>query len=228
MGLGITRLHTLLRLLPDVKRKVSIEEGTNRESNLSRGLAQVFDVLEVFEIPSFKVFASPEGKRQSNERAVILCGRMRRGTISVGETLVIGPITTEGQDKHTPKKAFSIGKHDQGTHGKPHAEWQTQWLPVRIVSARNLRLPAKALHHDQIGTIGIEPLGPVHLLSRIRKGMILADQDELDADGTLAKLGVKTPGCHVGFAASFPIENVQEYLSTNLATGANVVVYINN
>ncbi|KAI5304496.1 hypothetical protein KEM56_006443 [Ascosphaera pollenicola] len=214
-GMGIRKLHAFLRLLPvnPPPLKPSLKPSGNQPS-------QVFDVLDVFEVPALKVFSSADDYSKRNERSVIVCGRVRRGMLCVGQTFHIGPVSIDVDvdvDAHTTA-------HDSShiSHAKAHTGRQTRWLPVRIVSARNLCLPVRCLHDGQIGTIGIEPLDPTCLVSRIRKGMALVDTvpSVKGDDGQQCACS--------GFRASIQAANVEDVLRSILAPGATVVVYIAN
>ncbi|KZZ88928.1 GTP-binding protein 2 [Ascosphaera apis ARSEF 7405] len=209
-GVGIRRLHAFLRLLP-----VASSPPITKPNLLESLPSQIFDVLDVFEVPAVKVFSSTEESPKRNERSVIICGRVRRGVLSVGQVFHIGPISVDVEaDDHTIT-------NDRPYSPKTHCVRQTRWLPVRIMSARNLRLPVESLQDGQIGTIGIEPLDDTYSASRIRKGMVLVERPPpIQGDN-------KSTSCSA-FSASIPVENADDALNSMLAPGANVVVYINN
>ena len=78
-----------------------------------------------------------------------------------------------------------------------------EWLQVRIVSIRNLRLPLRKLLAGQVGTIGIEFADykdHPSAASKLRKGMVLFRQH-------LSHTGIDFPSASLGFKAIFSIED---------------------
>ncbi|KAI5290802.1 hypothetical protein KEM54_000399 [Ascosphaera aggregata] len=207
-GIGIRKVLSFLRLLPaQINRP--IHSSAKPIVTPRKGPSDVFDVLDVFEVPTFKVFSSTDDDENS-EGSVVVCGRVRRGLLSLGQTFRIGPVSVDGRVN---------SRH--ALNGKMHNGRQTVWLPVRIISARNLRLPVKSLHDNQIGTIGIESLEPSCLVSRVRKGMVLIDE------ASFIKEDNNIYPC-TGFTASIKLVDAAGALKSVLAPRANVVVYINN
>lgn len=232
-GSGIGRLHALLRSLPFPTR-----QSRNQFDRENNHCARIFDINEVFEMPLFKVYSLSNENKCQNDRGIVLCGRIRRGTISVGDRLVVGPVqldpkpdstcndTLFQRPKTTCSKSFPdnltslrlqrLQIHASQTH--PGAHWQE----VRVVSVRNLRQPVKTLHDEQIGTIGIDPVNPSFCLGRIRKGMVLASfgsPSQLEVPYPLSQ-----PYFHTGFVATFPILDIPD--SSSIVVGGNMVVYI--
>ncbi|EYE90900.1 uncharacterized protein EURHEDRAFT_466103 [Aspergillus ruber CBS 135680] len=147
-GSGIEKLHAFLRYLP-VPAKPSLRTIDLSKAQSQPPTGNVFDIDEIFAIPPSKVYSISSDQTSKQNQGVVLCGLVRYGAVSIGDTLVVGPLLAN-----------------------PH------WQHVRVVSVRNLRLPVRKLTEDQVGTIGIEPISqsdepPPHL-SRIRKGTVLA------------------------------------------------------
>ncbi|KAK2865295.1 hypothetical protein FQN49_003711 [Arthroderma sp. PD_2] len=206
----------------------------------------LFDISEVFEMPLFKVYSlSNENKRQ-NDRGIVLCGRVRRGTIAIGDRLVVGPIAPEPRSHeptNTPpraKTAYSKSLPDslpstrfrKLTGDSLDAQSQTHavWKQVRVVSVRNLRLPVKTLFEHQIGTIGVDFVDSSSSasLGRMRKGMVLADFNCGYSSNSLLSsrpLSTSAPFFHAGFIARFPASDFMTS-SPILVSGGTAMVYI--
>ncbi|SMQ55158.1 unnamed protein product [Zymoseptoria tritici ST99CH_3D7] len=206
-GTGIANLHALLHELP-------IPDAMSRSAPASSLV--VFDVEDVYTKPA-------------EVAGVIISGRLRVGTVSVGDTAVIGPFSnldsnddSEDSDErlfrrngtHLPTSRSFPGAF-RGSHLLPayfHHSNQ-EWRRVKVVSARNLRLPVHSLQTDQVGTIAIafdedaDSSSP-QSLARIRKGMVLT---------TVQPLATRT------FTAKFRREDL-----ASLAVGSHVVVYISS
>ncbi|KAI1957818.1 hypothetical protein LOZ58_005569 [Ophidiomyces ophidiicola] len=244
-GAGIGRLHALLRSLPfptrppstsldTIPRAISPAYETNH-------FAKLLDVNEVFEMPLFKVYSLSNETHHQNDRGIILCGRIRRGTISVGDCLVIGPFQPDS--KHdTKSNDHLIGQRAKGTCSKSFPDNLTSlrlqrlqahtsqshpelcWQEVRVVSVRNLRQPVKCLHEQQVGTIGIDPIDPLSCLGRIRKGMVLGSS-MASSRTSLPPYPSSPPYFHTGFTASFPAPDIL-FSQSSIAVGSTMVVYI--
>ncbi|KKK19478.1 hypothetical protein AOCH_006498 [Aspergillus ochraceoroseus] len=201
-GSGVGKLHAFLRYLPVPVRPSLRTIDVPKPLPAVQRPANIFDIDEVFAIPPSKVYSE---QRQQNH-GVVLCGLVRYGTVAVGDELVIGPIianspsdlgngqmSQKSRSERRPDQtsqygsyrsrppsgdfsaSFQLGSFPGKTSFPIHAYWQR----VRVVSARNLRLPVQKLTEDQVGTIGIESLctsldeQPARL-GKIRKGAILA------------------------------------------------------
>ena len=76
-----------------------------------------------------------------------------------------------------------------------------EWVSVRVVSVRNLRLPLRKLLPDQVGTVGIQFVNyteSTRLIPKLRKGMILIRQESPHSS---------YPQTYSGFKAVFPAED---------------------
>ncbi|KAL3436231.1 hypothetical protein BDV09DRAFT_165697 [Aspergillus tetrazonus] len=244
-GSGIDKLHALLRNLPIPSRPPVRTISMPKSLPAPQHPSNVFDVDEVFAIPPSKVYSE---QRQQNP-GVVLCGLVRYGSISVGDELVIGPVTINtalengncpgaqrlGSDRHSsqhgsyksrpPSGEFSSSFLQSSYTGKPASTVQALWQHVRVVSVRNLRLSVQKLTEDQVGTIGIEPLCATPSeqpprLGKIRKGAILASEPL--SSGTCPLLPI------TGFVASFSSSEFSSSLSPPLLLGGNAIAYIAN
>ena len=140
-----------------------------------------------------KVYSLDSEKGGQENRGMVLCGLVRRGNISIGDEMVIGPILVDvptDQVNEPQPSGGSLSRSGPGPSGDFPASFpqnslsgkdsQARWQRIRVVSVRDLRLPVRRLIRDQVGTIGIEPIGVAEdgrlpRFGRIRKGMILAN-----------------------------------------------------
>jgi GTPase len=208
-GTGIANLHALLHALP-----ISITPPAASPDTEST----IFHVEDIYSKPA-------EGS------GMIISGRLRSGLISVGDVLELGPFS--GHDSHDdsedsdeprrrksdapPLASRSFPGALRGAHfAPPSLTFPTQeWRRVKVTSVRNLRLPVHFLSADQVGTIAVvleeDSAGKRasdHALSRIRKGMVLANA---------------RPVATRTFSARFKREDLE-----SLAVGNHVVVYISS
>ncbi|WEW58006.1 hypothetical protein PRK78_003473 [Emydomyces testavorans] len=243
-GAGIGRLHALLRSLP-LPNRLSLSNIAACNQLLSTAATdnqceKILDINEVFEMPLFKVYSLSNENGRQNERGIILCGRIRQGIISVGDRLVVGPLQPDS--KVETKSHDHLTQRSRATGSKSYPDNFTSlrlqrlqfhtsqshpemyWQEVRVVSVRNLRLPVKSLHEEQIGTVGIDPVEPASCLGRIRKGMILASFNSTASESQFL-YPISQPYFHTGFIASFPASDFFD-LPSSLTVGSNMVVYI--
>ncbi|EFW22015.1 hypothetical protein D8B26_002110 [Coccidioides posadasii str. Silveira] len=234
-GAGIGHLHALLRSLPLPRRSSPKPTAMARNCHCEK----ILDINDVFEMPLSKVYSASSENDHRNDRGIILCGRIRRGMISVGDCLVVGPLQPDSKLENKagdnlsqrPRATCSKSFPDNLTslrlqrlqHHTSQTHVETYWQEVRIVSVRNLRQPVKSLYEHQIGTIGIDPVNPHACLGRIRKGMILASF-KVSAESH-APFPVAQPYFHTGFIASFPASNFSE-LPSAVTVGSNMIIYI--
>jgi GTPase len=204
-GQGITLLHALLHELP-------IPTPSAEMDGSSTGLYHIEDIYT----------------KPAELDGIIVSGRLRCGTISTGDRMVLGPFSgqehledSEDSDErpvrrtsaHMPtSRSFPGALRDSHLmppyFNLPGQEWRT----VKVTSIRNLRLPVHSLQADQIGTIAIVPdhadkkTASSAPLARVRKGMVLS---------RVQPLAART------FVAEFKREDLEA-----LAVGNHVVVYI--
>ncbi|KGO74838.1 hypothetical protein PITC_043460 [Penicillium italicum] len=248
-GSGIGKLHAFLRSLPipthPSQRILHVPKGLPMPSHNS---ANIFDVDEVFAIPPSKVYSLDSEKGGQENRGMVLCGLVRHGKISIGNEMVIGPIVVgvpTGQSNEPQPPGGSLSRSGPGPPGCFPASFpqaslfgkdsQARWQRVRVVSVRNLRLPVRRLIRDQVGTIGIEPIGVsedgrLPRFGRIRKGMILAN-----FHAPLSSSNSTSPGSsllvlpfHTGFTAIFRSTEFSVPNSPPLLIGGNAIAYIAN
>ncbi|OJJ47998.1 hypothetical protein ASPZODRAFT_1831042 [Penicilliopsis zonata CBS 506.65] len=238
-GSGVGKLHALIRWLP-IPQALPLRPNSHSdlaaESSSPAPATRLFDVDEVFEIPLSKVYSGSPKQASDENRGVVLCGLVRYGSISIGDELAIGPISSDPLGSSTGPRSRS--EHLSGT-ALPSTSLRSRpssgelagssllpgkWQPVRVVSVRNLRLPVQKLVEDQVGTIGVEPICSPRL-GKIRKGMVLADFRHCDSSSVPANPAVY----HVGFVATFaPSEFASAVSSPPLLLGGNAIVYIAN
>ncbi|KAJ5129672.1 uncharacterized protein N7515_005711 [Penicillium bovifimosum] len=245
-GSGIGKLHAFLRYLPiparPSQRTLHIPKELPAPVQIS---ANIFDVDEVFAIPPSKVYSMDSEKGAQENRGMVLCGLVRRGNISIGDELVIGPILVDTPSDQVNEVQLTGGsplRSGPGSSGDLPASFpqsflsgkdsKARWQRIRVVSVRDLRLSVRRLVEDQVGTIGIEPVGVSEdgrqpRLGRIRKGMVLANfhtpLPRLDNNTSLLTLPF-----HTGFIATFRSTEFSAPNSPPLLLGGNAIAYIAN
>jgi GTPase len=245
-GSGIGKLHAFLRYLPipaqPPQRKPRIPKAV---SISSYDAGNVFDVDEVFAIPPSKVYSIASEKGGEENRGMVLCGLVRHGSISIGDEVVIGPVLVDASNDSNTEPPPSVETLSRSGPGDVSASFpqsllsgkdsQARWQRVRVVSVRDLRLPVRRLVKDQVGTIGIEPIGSsedksLPRLGRIRKGMVLSNlhmsplyNTSIPLDSSLIPLPF-----HTGFTATFRSAEFSAPNSPPLLLGGNAIVYIAN
>ncbi|KAJ5418162.1 uncharacterized protein N7487_001712 [Penicillium crustosum] len=248
-GSGIGKLHAFLRSLPiptrPSQRTLHIPKDLPIPSHSS---ANIFDVDEVFAIPPSKVYSLDSEKGGQENRGMVLCGLVRRGNISIGDEMVIGPILVDvptDQVNEPQPSGGSLSRSGPGPPGDFPASFpqnslsgkdsQARWQRIRVVSVRDLRLPVRRLIKDQVGTIGIEPIGVADdgrlpRFGRIRKGMILSNFHAplLSSNGTSSASSLLTLPFHTGFTATFRSTEFSAPNSPPLLLGGNAIAYIAN
>jgi len=249
-GSGIGKLHAFLRYLPipthPPQRLLRLPQMLPGSYQTSRNM---FDVDEVFAIPPSKVYSISADKSNQESRGMVLCGLVRHGSISIGDQLVIGPVLVDISDNSNDAAPLSLLSRSSGPGlssefpaspfqgslpGKDASTIQAKWQRVRVVSVRDLRLPVRRLKEDQVGTIGIELLaspeeGRLPRLSRIRKGMVLADFHSPLPNQPPSLLPSTIPmPFHTAFTATFPAADFSAPNSPPLLLGGNAIAYIAN
>ncbi|KAK2766249.1 hypothetical protein FQN54_007766 [Arachnomyces sp. PD_36] len=185
-GAGIGKVHALLRALPIPMRSSPLRRPISVDQHMP---TKLFDINEVFSMPPSKVYSVGRGDEngRGGSGGMVLCGRVRSAQISVGDTLVVGPLLIDSRPEDNNVRAKSLQNSEAPGQSSPHlrtprsrpssgefsssyiqellfgrSRSQTHphafWLPVRTVSVRNLRLPVRTLLEGQIGTVGIEPI----------------------------------------------------------------------
>jgi len=190
----VDKLHALLRYLPVVRASsalsTSLPHITTASSELTSSTT-LFHVDDTFNLRA--KFPSISIDDSGSNKTLIVSGYLSQGKISIGDHLLLGPFswtaTAEEDDQHRrsistqPNDPFlsprSFGEALQRTTAMSRARPpEEEWVQVRVVSIRNLRLPVRDLHTDQAGTIGIIPSSSTALQDLvIRKGMVLAGSD---------------------------------------------------
>ncbi|KAJ5189291.1 hypothetical protein N7491_005619 [Penicillium cf. griseofulvum] len=244
-GSGIGKLHAFLRSLPiptgPPQRTLQIPKGLPMPSLNS---VNIFDVDEVFAIPPSKVYSLNSERGGQENRGIVLCGLVRRGNISIGDEMVIGPILVDVPNDQGNEPQPSLSRSGPGPSGDLPASFpqtslsgkdsQARWQRIRVVSVRDLRLPVRRLIRDQVGTIGIEPIGVsedgrLPRFGRIRKGMILSNfHAPLSLNGTSPGSSLLALPFHTGFTATFRSTEFSAPNSPPLLLGGNAIAYIAN
>lgn len=173
-GTGINKLHAFLRQLP----LSVLPQDTGAPCP-----TQLFHIEDVYSVQS----------RTSSDGSAIVGGYLRHGTLNVGDELLLGPypVDTSSDDSDSgssrPPRTTSMpqSRSFPGALSRTHTgcasirDRHSEWRRVRISSLRNLRLPVRTLHADQVGTMGIMPIDAPILspsINRIRKGMVLLNR----------------------------------------------------
>ncbi|KAJ5506652.1 hypothetical protein N7453_005609 [Penicillium expansum] len=248
-GSGIGKLHAFLRSLPiptqPSQRTLHVPKGLPMPSKNS---ANIFDVDEVFAIPPSKVYSLDSEKGSQENRGMVLCGLVRRGNISIGDEMIIGPILVDvptDQSNEPQPPGGSLSRSGPGPPGDFPASFpqtslsgkdsQARWQRIRVVSVRDLRLPVRRLIRDQVGTIGIEPIGVsedgrLPRFGRIRKGMILSNFHAPPSSSNSTSPGPSLLALpfHTGFTATFRSTEFSAPNSPPLLLGGNAIAYIAN
>ncbi|KAG5289326.1 elongation factor Tu GTP binding domain-containing protein [Histoplasma ohiense] len=244
-GAGIGKLHALLRTLPiptrSSTRPIPISGKKTAQKTAQHEAVKLFDITEVFEVPALKVYSVAGDSKRQYDRAIILCGRVRRGNISIGDQLVVGPLMmnsrTDIDSSHlVPRSKPLVSRSlpeelatfylQNGHADNEHSQTQqARWQVVRVVSLRNLRLPVTTILEHQIGTIGVDSVETTSCLGSIRKGMVLADFHPISSHLSIPS-PLLAPVFHTGFVAIFPALNFTSTLSSSLIMGGNAIVYI--
>lgn len=246
-GSGIGKVHAFLRSLPIPVRPSQRTLRIPRGISTLQDSANIFDVDEVFAIPPSKVYSLDSEKGTQENRGMVLCGLVRRGNISIGDEMVIGPILVDSstdQINESQLTGASLSRSGPGPSGDlpaslPHAslsgkDSQARWQRVHVVSVRDLRLSVRRLVRDQVGTIGIEPIGLSEdgrppRLGRIRKGMVLANFDVPPSGlNSVGPTSLLTLPFHTGFTAMFRSTEFSAPNSPPLLLGGNAIAYIAN
>ncbi|PGH18976.1 hypothetical protein AJ79_00009 [Helicocarpus griseus UAMH5409] len=240
-GAGIGKLHALLRSLPIPTKSSTRSVSISGSKTVRHEAVKLFDITEVFEMPAFKVYTVAGDNKPQHDRAIILCGRVRRGNISIGDQLVVGPLMMDTRmdtrpshlmprskplfSRSLPEELASFYLHNTPPDTDHSQTQQAHWQVVRVISLRNLRLPVTTLLEHQIGTIGIDNAEATPYLGRIRKGMVLSDFHPISSPLSIPS-SLLAPVFHTGFVATFPASNFSSTLSSSLILGGNAIVYI--
>jgi len=207
-GIGIGKLHALLRHLPVPQIPVPTSSSNNEDITPTT----LFHVDDTFNLPSKNVDIT-----SSSSKGFIISGHLSTGHISIGDELQLGPFswTTDNEDTNRRQNPHhnepflsprSFGEALSRTTAVSRGRHSDQeWLTMRVISIRNLRLPVRGLQADQAGTIGLVPAKSTDQDITIRKGMVLASG---------------SPDAYHAFTAAFGIEE-----ASAVFVGSIVIVY---
>ena len=179
-GAGICQLHTLLRRLPINCAGVN-STASQTKHDKPNGPEDLFHIDEVFTTSVASSIALLDGSRSINGH--ILSGHLSYGTLHIGDTVFVGPFSSDPDFEHfgdhkvhqtkscpmlegssTPANKRLGSRHYSPRHfggsdsGPPLNESYLDspaWRKVRVVSLRNLRLPVRHLQAGQVGTVGV-------------------------------------------------------------------------
>lgn len=130
-GLGIGKVHALLRSLPIEARSMS---GMREHTRIRHEMpSTLLHVDEVFSMPPSKVYTQSPPTSASNDNGVVLCGYLRAGTISIGEELMVGPIMV---DTRTSLQGLEQQRCDTGRRSPANLETVAHRLEIDDTSAR--------------------------------------------------------------------------------------------
>ena len=227
-GIGIGKVHALLRHLP-IRLPESINGTTSRANVLP---AAIFNIDDVFNFRPSRDAAKDGNSRQGFDGAVI-SGHLAKGEISVGQEMILGPFSSSidrSQDESedtpfsNPADPFLTPRSFTDALARATAPPMradsdgSEWRKVKIVSARNLRLPVERLHADRVGTLGVVALDESDQNTRlvIRRGMILIDAP-VEATHTF------TASFHIADASSLVVGNRVVIYTASVRSSAKVV-----
>ena len=232
-GSGIRQLHALLQQLPISDPPSCQGQFLNPEQP-----ASLFHIEETY--PGVQASYEPavSGKSREPDAGNVLSGHLRFGSLSVGDSIVVGPFPADLEETDSPPNrsgslgaslARSLSAEFLGSELRKLQAASTakgEWHNAHVISIRNLRLPVHSLEAGQVGTIGLRFDLPEELSNgpferpppgapRIRKGMVLAvpSYHMLQTNHTLQAAS--------SFTASFEDGDIN-----SVAKGSLVVVYI--
>lgn len=178
-GTGLRKLHALLRMLP-------VPAAATPHSTARKRLFHVEDVY------------APRSGRKDDDKPIIVGGHLSLGELNIGDELSLGPypidLSSDDSDSGSGIPSFrnspvptsrsypgALQKRSTArVHSRTGSSPLFEWRPVRVTSLRNLRLPVSTLYAGQVGTVGLVPIhAPISTpaITRIRKGMVLSDQN---------------------------------------------------
>ncbi|KAI9685272.1 MAG: hypothetical protein M1822_004645 [Bathelium mastoideum] len=219
-GTGVATLHALLHELP-VPDPVDAKPLAQALSPIDASSTVLFHVEDEYH-PTTRQVKSPADLHDINSSATILGGHLQRGTVSIGDELLLGPFpldrpTGDSEDSDHAINARIRPSTVTTSHSFPGALHRVnslrlgaeqEWRQVQIASIRNLRQPVQSLTTGQVGTLGVVPLsGPISdsAMAMIRRGMVLT---------------TGRPRARQTFVAEFARRDME-----NLAVGTTVLVY---
>ncbi|KAL3487673.1 hypothetical protein BJX62DRAFT_189906 [Aspergillus germanicus] len=252
-GSGIGKLHALLRYLPIPSRPPLRAISLPKPLPCPQLPAILFDVDEVFAIPPSKVYSAQRQQKHGvvlcglvrygsvSVGDELVIGPVVSSTqLENGNSPALGNspsaqrlrpdrrpdhASQSGSNRSRPTSGDFSNSFPHGSYpGRSSASINAHWQRVRVVSARNIRLPVQKLTQDQVGTIGIEPLSTTlgdqnPRLGKIRKGAVLVSSSIVSSC---------PPSSFAGFMASFPSSEFSSALSPPVLLGGNAIVYIAN
>lgn len=236
-GKGIGLVHALLESLPLPPPPTSrdfVGLALNPEQPKC-----LFHVDDTFSLPaSYGALAADGGL--SVDEGVVVSGHLRFGSMSVGDSIVVGPFPAEDDEARglAPDDRPSPGSYGLSISHPSSAELARiamknavsastiagEWHKARIVSIRNLRLPVRTLEAGQGGSLGLvfqpasidkDEVASNPPMPRIRRGMVLATPSD-----HMLETGLSLQAAS-GFTATFRDPSAEA-----LTVGSFVNVYV--
>lgn len=225
-GTGIQKLHALLSSLPTSTK----DDNVNISATQRR---PTFHIDDSFNLPV------STGSQGSSSAGSVISGYQSHASLSVGDVMFLGPVVSPSSPRQAPRledlpslppsapsdpflepRSFREALSRTTSSPRLRASDSTfDWRPVRIVSIRNLRLSVHTLHADQVGTIGVVPIGDEAtggLPTSIRKGMVLTE-------GSLSATHTFTARFDADEATSIVVGSVVVVYCRSVRAGARVV-----
>lgn len=188
-GTGIGLVHALFEGLPMPPPPTShdfVGAVLNPEQPKS-----LFHIDDIYSLP---IPQGSLGTSSNGQNGVIVSGHIRFGSLTVGETIVVGPFPSEDddgkvsdpEDRPSPSSFGLSISHPASAelariamkNAISASEITGEWLKAEVVSIRNLRLPVRVLEAGQAGSVGLVldlgSEGSLRDMPRIRRGMVLA------------------------------------------------------
>ena len=220
-GSGISKLHALLRWLPIPQADEHVGHILHDTSESVFYVDEIFSRLETPVAPSAGDDAVPAavfvlsgrlGYGDLSVGDVCLLGPFSAAApelrpVEMGRTrsyparLSSSPVSKLSHSDPRPQSHLNViapspaqPVPDRASPVDDAGTSATEWIPVRIISIRNLRLPLRRLLADQVGTVGIEFVNHTeraHAAPKLRKGMVLVRQTPYQTELPQACSGFK-------------------------------------
>lgn len=254
-GAGIGKIHALLRSLPIPTKSPPIYRLSNSLTNRNGVPSKLFHVDEVFAMPPTKVYSPGSQVIGMSGTGVVLCGHVTRGTISIGDELLIGPVTFDlnlddrisqsihrsssfpNQEIHTATPSSAPGK----LRARPRSGEFSMARSRGLLSNKTVVADSYCTW-QQVRVISVRNLRlPVQKLFEDQVGTIGVESMTASNTGTppvglgrirkgmiLASSDNNTcpPPSYTGFIATFPKSDFSSSSSPPLILGGHAIVYI--
>ncbi len=234
-GRGIGTLHALLREIPIIRSNDTGSLPPRAPTSISS--QTVFNIDEVFGASSSDTITLHDGRHALE--GFILSGYTSNGILTVGDELLLGPlsprtITPATNGTRGPINPISVPisegelnppgldgeralSHNELSPVQPHiALHDALWCTVRVISLRDLRQPHRRVTADRFVTAGVVLADASSQIdvSKLRKGMVMISKPPRD------NLENKSLACR-GFTARLAQEDMRK-----IPPGISVTVYV--